>query len=50
MSRNYKPMPPIWRLNELFELSDSCPNGLIWRVNKAKSKPGDPVGKLNKLN
>ena len=48
MSRNYKPMPPIWRLNELFELSDNCPNGLIWRVNKAKSKPGDPVGKLNK--
>ena len=48
MSRNYKPMPPIWRLNELFELSDDCPNGLIWRVNKAKSKPGDPVGKLNK--
>ena len=48
MSRNYKPMPPIWRLNELFELSDDCPNGLIWRVNKAKNKPGDPVGKLNK--
>jgi hypothetical protein len=41
MSRNYKPMPPIWRLNELFELSDDCPNGLIWRVNKAKSRCPD---------
>tara|TARA_R100000781_G_scaffold76428_2_gene47484 strand:+ start:88 stop:432 length:345 start_codon:yes stop_codon:yes gene_type:complete len=48
MSRNYKPLPPIWRLNELFMLSNCCPNGLVWRVNKAKNKPGDPVGKLNK--
>tara|TARA_R100001082_G_scaffold99632_1_gene68432 strand:- start:895 stop:1218 length:324 start_codon:yes stop_codon:yes gene_type:complete len=47
MSRNYKPMPKLWRLEELFKLSDEYPSGLAWAVNKAGNKIGDAVGKRN---
>ncbi len=47
MSRNYKPMPMLWRLEELFELSSKYPSGLTWRIKKAGNKKGDPVGKKN---
>tara|TARA_Y100001963_G_scaffold118239_1_gene164691 strand:- start:2356 stop:2682 length:327 start_codon:yes stop_codon:yes gene_type:complete len=47
MSRNYKPMPKLWRLQELFKLSDKYPSGLAWKVKKAGNNPGDAVGKKN---
>ncbi len=50
MSRNYKQMPELWRIEELFELSDEYPSGLAWKINKASYKKGDAVGKLNKTN
>tara|TARA_R100000152_G_C6776261_1_gene205249 strand:+ start:107 stop:433 length:327 start_codon:yes stop_codon:yes gene_type:complete len=48
MSRNYKPMPSLWRLEELFKLSTKYPSGLEWIVDKAGYKKGDSVGKINK--
>lgn len=42
------PLPSIWRLYELFVLSDKYPSGLEWKVAKSGKKPGDPVGRLNK--
>ncbi len=50
MSRNYKEMPELWRIQELFELSDEYPSGLVWAVDKAGYKKGDVAGKLNKTN
>ena len=38
MSRNYKPMPSLWRLEELFKLSTQYPSGLEWIVDKAGYK------------
>ncbi len=49
MSRNYKPLPPLWRLQQLFALSDDHPSGLVWKIKKAGYEPGDPVGRLNKV-
>jgi hypothetical protein len=50
MSRNYKEMPELWRIKELFVLSDKYPSGLEWNINKASYKKGDAAGKLNKTN
>ena len=50
MSRNYKEMPGLWRIQELFELSDKYPSGLVWAIDKAGYKKGDAAGKLNKTN
>jgi len=50
MSRNYKELPSLWRIQELFELSEEYPSGLIWAIDKAGYKKGDPAGKLNKTN
>lgn len=47
MSSSYKPMPPLWRLCELFVLSDDHPSGLAWAVHKAGYKPGEQAGRLN---
>ena len=48
MSRFYAEMPPLWRLRELFTLSDQYPSGLEWVVEKAGYKPGEQAGRLNK--
>lgn len=48
MSRNHKEMPPLWRVQELLELSDSYPSGLQWRVKKACNEAGSQAGRLNK--
>lgn len=42
------PLPDLWRLNELFRLSDQYPSGLEWKIAKARYKPGDQAGRLNK--
>ena len=42
------PLPPLWRLNELFCLSDDYPTGLAWKVAKAGHKPGGQAGRLNR--
>lgn len=42
MSRDYKPMPPLWRIKEVVALSDESPSGLIY-VKKNK-----PVKRLHK--
>ena len=41
-------MPPLWHLQELFQLSDEYPTGLAWAINKGKYKIGDSVGTRNK--
>lgn len=48
MSRNHKEMPPLWRVQELLELSDQYPSGLQWRVKKACNPAGSQAGRLNK--
>ena len=50
MSRNYKKMPSLWRIKELFELSHQTYSGLQWAISKAGYKKGDPAGRLNKSN
>jgi len=49
MSRRHKPMPPLWRLQELLELSDNYPSGLQWRVKKACNAAGSQAGRPNKV-
>jgi hypothetical protein len=34
MGRNYKPMPPLWRIQELVELTDDHPSGLYYPRKK----------------
>lgn len=41
-------LPPLWRLEELFRLSDQYQSGLEWRIAKAGYAPGDEAGRLNK--
>ncbi|MEY2997878.1 MAG: hypothetical protein RIQ82_1259 [Bacteroidota bacterium] len=41
-------MPPLWRVQELFLLSDKYPSGLEWRVKKACNAAGTQGGRLNK--
>jgi len=48
MGKQAIPMPSLWRLHELFLLSDKYPSGLEWRVHKARYKPGDQAGRLHK--
>ena len=43
-------MPEIWRIEELFKLSDKYPTGLEWSIDKAGYKKGDQAGKINKSN
>lgn len=31
LPHNYKPLPPLWQLGELLELTDDHPSGLCWR-------------------
>ena len=49
MGRHHMPLPPLWRLNELFCLSDRYPSGLEWKVAKAGYRPGDQAGRLHKV-
>lgn len=41
-------LPPLWRLEELFRLSNKYPSGLEWRIAKAGYQPGDEAGRPNK--
>ena len=50
MSRNYKEMPPLWRIQQLIRLSDRYPSGLEWAVDKACNKAGSQAGRRNKTN
>jgi hypothetical protein len=49
MSRQYKVMPPLWRLEELLVLTDRYPSGLEWRVKKACNAAGTQAGRRNKV-
>jgi hypothetical protein len=31
LPHNYKPLPPLWQLEELLELTDDHPSGLMWK-------------------
>ncbi len=42
------PLPSLWRLHELFSLSDQYPSGLEWKIAKAGYQRGDQAGRLNK--
>ena len=50
MSRDYKEMPPLWYLQQQFQLSDQYPSGLEWRVKRAGYQIGDAVGCKNRTN
>ena len=50
MPHNYKKLPEMWRIEELFKLSDKYPSGLEWTKNKARYKKGDQAGRLNRSN
>ena len=41
-------MPPLWRLNDLVELSDKHPSGLQWTVDWHGYHKGDPVVRRDK--
>ena len=43
-------MPPLWYLQQQFQLSEQYPSGLEWRVNRAGYRIGDPVGRKNRAN
>jgi hypothetical protein len=49
MSRQYKVMPPLWRLEELLVLTDRYPSGLEWRVKKACNAAGTQAGRRNRV-
>jgi len=41
----HKPLPPLELLQELFEVSETSPSGLIWRISRtANTKPGQIAG------
>ena len=46
MSRCYVELPPLWRLHQLFRLSDQYPSGLEWAVAKAGYEVGEQAGRL----
>jgi hypothetical protein len=48
MARANMVLPPLWRLEELFKLSNEYHSGLEWKIAKAGYKPGDEAGRLNK--
>ena len=50
MPHNYKKMPELWRIEELFKISEKYPSGLEWIISKAGYKKGDQAGKKNKTN
>ena len=50
MPHNYKKLPEMWRIEELFKLSDKYPSGLEWAKKKARYKKGDQAGRLNRSN
>ena len=50
MPHNYKKMPPLWYLEELFELSNDYDSGLSWATKQSRYKKGDAVGTKNKSN
>ena len=44
-----KPLPPFKMLDDMFEISESSPSGLIWKNPKStKLKAGDVAGTKNK--
>jgi len=46
VSRCYVEMPPLWRLHQLFRLSDKYPSGLEWALAKAGYEVGEQAGRL----
>ena len=48
MARANMVLPPLWRLQELFCLSDKYHSGLAWKIAKAGYAPGDEAGRRNK--
>jgi hypothetical protein len=45
MARQYKRMPPLWRIEALLELSDRYSSGLQWRETNGWRKEGEIAGK-----
>ena len=41
------PLPPLWRLQELVQLSDCHPSGLQWRVSRGRRLAETQAGRLN---
>jgi hypothetical protein len=48
MSRLYKPMPPLWRIEELVRLSSNSPSALEWSTTRYGHREGEPAGRLNR--
>jgi len=48
MARANMVLPSLWRLQELFSLSDKYQSGLEWKIAKAGYAPGDEAGRRNK--
>lgn len=45
MPHNYKEMPPLWRIEEVVELTDEHPSGLFWiKRNKFVTRRHKPSG------
>lgn len=46
-----KPLPPLTELQEVFELTNAFPCGLLWKINPSKrggKKQGSPAGSMAK--
>jgi hypothetical protein len=50
MGSRHTPLPPLWRLEELFSLSDQYPSGLVHNTARGKRRRGDQAGRLNRSN
>ena len=46
MPRQYRPMPPLWYVQQRLSLSDESPSGLIWNESNARHQKGDVAGYL----
>jgi hypothetical protein len=47
MPRPAKPMPPLWRIKEMFAITDQYPSGLMWAADIKGYSAGDPAGRLH---
>lgn len=50
MGSRHTPLPPLWRLEELFALSDEYPSGLEHKIARGKRQEGEQAGRLNRSN
>lgn len=46
MARQYRPMPPLWYVQQRLRLNDDYPSGLEWAETNRRHKEGEMAGYL----